>query len=75
MARGECGAVMTITRFSPGGLHCTFAIGEDAVHVWRADLDMCRVKRPSLCARLAADERARAVSFRVGEGRRRFVTV
>ena len=43
------------------------------MHVWRADLDMCRVKRPSLCARLAADERARAVSFRVGEGRRRFI--
>jgi hypothetical protein len=49
---------MTITRFSPCGLHGTFVIGEDEVHVWRAGLDTCRAERPSVSATLAADERA-----------------
>jgi len=65
---------MTIAPYSPVDARGTFAIGEDEVHVWRVGLDVCRLERRSLYAALAADERARAASFRFREECRRFVT-
>ncbi len=49
------------------------SLSADAVHVWRADLDLEAGRLRSLEQNLSADERARATRFRFARDRERFI--
>jgi 4'-phosphopantetheinyl transferase len=49
------------------------SLSADAVHVWRADLDLEAGRLRSLEQNLSVDERARAARFRFAQDRKRFI--